>query len=141
MKAKTRKTSRKITVEYRNSIFNWNGFVTAAAHKPAVDNNRTITLDKYSGMLTVIEKGRFTKERKRFLTPEQFREIIIFVHTRKRNILNDKKTATVQIFDKTSSNSPVLLLLKEPYKKAIALASEFSELLGLNMREQPGAVN
>jgi hypothetical protein len=141
MKAKTRKTSRKITVEYRYSIFDRNRFVTANDQRLIGDNNRTITLDKYSGMLTVSEKDRFTKEKKRFLTPEQLQEIIIFVHTRKRNILNDKKTATVQIFDKTSSNSPVLLLLKEPYKEAFALAAEFSELLGLNMRELPGAVN
>ena len=128
-------------VEYRCPVSDGNGFVAADNHRLIVDNKRTITLDKYSGMLTVREKGRFTKEKKRFLTPEQLQEIIIFVHTRKRSILNDKKTATVQIFDKTSSNAPVLLLIKEPYKRAFALASEFSELLGLNMREQPGAVN
>jgi hypothetical protein len=141
MKAKTRHTFRRITVEYRYSASIRNGFVTAVDHNIVFDNKRTITLDRYSGMLTVREKGRFAKEKTRFLTPEQLDEIIIFVHTRKRNILNDKKTATVQIFDKITSNSPILLLINEPYNNAFALACEFSELLGLNMREQAAVVN
>jgi len=133
MKAKTRHTFRRITVEYRYSASIRNGFVTAVDHNIAFDNKRTITLDRYSGVLTVREKGRFAKEKTRFLTPEQLHEIIIFVHTRKRNILNDKKTATVQIFDKIKdifsySGDLLKLLFIQPVCKHMEFATIFKLL-------------
>jgi hypothetical protein len=141
MKAKTRKTFRKITVEYRFSASNKNGLAAVAGRKTVFDKKRTITLDKYSGVLIVREKGRFVKEEKRLLTPEQVREIVIWVHSRRGNIQDDEKTATIQIFGKLASDAPVLLLFQEPYKNALALATEFSELLDVNLHEQSAAAN
>ena len=141
MKAKTRKTLRKITVEYRYPSTNRNGQVASAGHNIVLNRKRTIILDKYSGVLTVRESGRFTREKKRFFTPEQLREIIISVQTGGGNVPKDGKTATVQIVDKTTPDSPILLLLKEPYQTAFALASEFSELLDLELRRTPVALS
>ena len=88
-------------VEYRCPVSDGNGFVAADNHRLIVDNKRTITLDKYSGMLTVREKGRFTKEKKRFLTPEQLHEIIIFVHKGSgRHLINSSIFHSINAYSK-----------------------------------------
>jgi len=146
MKASVTISEREIVIEHRYSSFTADGAVATdestlidglfAGLNLILDKKTTITVDKTGKSLTIREKGRLRKENTRLFKSEQLREIVVLVHTQKRTLRRDKKTATVQVASKRSSDNPILLFLNEPYHEAIAVVLQVSESLGLPIRER-----